>query len=136
MQKIPAYDILGEKTTLWFSINYKFGAIRYSSCSRTVFIKRFYFYLLKADHYWDINAFLNKQKPKEKFSDNLEQNICRLFYFLTQFVFTTNETDLYYYYQKLNVRVASGVAEQLKTEELLKLNNFKKITGKHAFDCE
>ena len=69
-------------------------------------MKIVYFYVLKTDPFCGCNAFGNKQKLKEKFSDNLEQNICRLFYFLTQFVFTTIETELNYYHQKLNVRVA------------------------------
>ena len=40
---------------------------------------------------------------------------CRLFHFLAQFVFTTSEKELDYYHQKVNVRVASRVAERLKT---------------------
>ena len=99
-------------------------------------MKRFYFYLLKTDHFWAFNAFWNKKKLKEKFWDSFKQNIDRLFHLLTQFVFTTNETDLYYYHEKLNVQVASRVAEQLKTKDLLKLGNFKKITKKLAFDGE
>ena len=62
-------------------------------------------------------------KAKRKFSDNHGQNICRLFHFFEQF-----ETQLDYYQQKMNVRVASQVAEPLKTEDLRKLGNFKKIT--------
>ena len=46
---------------------------------------------------------------------NLVQNICRLFYVLAQFIFTTSKTELDYYYQKVNVRVASRVVEWLKT---------------------
>ena len=48
-------------------------------------------------------------------------NICRLFHFLAQFVFSTIETELNYYHQKVNVKVASRVAERLK------LGSFKKI---------
>ena len=55
------------------------------------------------------------------------QNICRLFQFLTQFVFTTSETELDYYNQKVNVRVASRVAEQRKTSDVWQLGNFIKI---------
>ena len=40
---------------------------------------------------------------------------------------TVSETGLDYYQQKMNVRVASQVAEPLKTEDLRKLGNFKKI---------
>ena len=38
---------------------------------------------------------------------NLGQNICGLFDFLAQLVFTTSETKLDYLHQKVNVRVAS-----------------------------
>ena len=37
---------------------------------------------------------------------NLGQNICGLFYVLAQFLFTTSETELNYYHQKVNARVA------------------------------
>ena len=36
--------------------------------------------------------FLNKQKLKEKFSNNLGQNTWRFFHVLAQFFFTTSET--------------------------------------------
>ena len=48
---------------------------------------------------------------------NLGQNICGLFDFLAQLVFTTSETKLDYLHQKVNVRVASRVAVRLKTYE-------------------
>ena len=38
---------------------------------------------------------------------NLGQNICGLFDFLVQLVFTTSEMKLDYLHQKVNVRVAS-----------------------------
>ena len=37
------------------------------------------------------------------YSNNLEQNICRLFHVLAQFLFTISETELEYYYQKVAV---------------------------------
>ena len=37
---------------------------------------------------------------------NVGQDICRLFHFLAQFLFTTSETDLDYYQQKVNVQDA------------------------------
>ena len=46
---------------------------------------------------------------------NLGQKIWRLFHFLTQLFFTTSETELDYDHQKVSVRVASRVAELLKT---------------------
>ena len=44
------------------------------------------------------------------------------FHVLAQFPFTTNHTELNYYHQKVNVWVAG----RLKTEDLRKLENFKK----------
>ena len=49
------------------------------------------------------------------------------FSLFAQFLFTTSETELGYYHQKVNVRVASRAAERLKTWDLRKLGNFKKI---------
>ena len=49
-----------KNTILHFSVKYEFGTKRCSSCSRAVFKKRFYFYLLKTDHFWCFNALLNK----------------------------------------------------------------------------
>ena len=99
-------------------------------------MKRFYFYLLKADHFWGFNAFLNKSNLKGKFSDNLGQKICRLFHFLAQFVFTTSKTELDYYHQKVNERVALRVAEPLKTYDLRKLGSLKKILEMFGFNGE
>ena len=45
---------------------------------------------------------------------NLGQNICRLFNVLAKFLFTTSGMELDYYHQKVNVRIISQVAEQLK----------------------
>ena len=45
-------------------------------------------------------------------------------------------TELNYYYQKLNARAPSRVAEQFKTEDLWKLGNFKKIPEVLGFDDE
>ena len=46
---------------------------------------------------------------------NLGQNICRLFHFLAQLLFTTSETELDYYHHKANVWLVSRVVERLKT---------------------
>ena len=51
---------------------------------------------------------------------HLGQNICRLFHFLAQFLLTTSETELNYDHQKVNVHVASRVAEQIRTYDLRK----------------
>ena len=69
-------------------------------------------------------------------SHNLGQNICRLFHVLAQFLFTISETELEYYHQNMKVRVASRVAERLKTSNLRKLGNFKKIAEMFLFDGE
>ena len=41
---------------------------------------------------------------------NVGQNICGLFHVETKFLFTINETEPGYYYQKVNIRLASRVA--------------------------
>ena len=51
----------------------------------------------------------------DKNTDSTGQNICRLSHFLAQFVFSTSETELDYYHHRVNVRVASRVAERLKS---------------------
>ena len=54
--------------------------------------------------------------------------------FLVQFFFTTSETEPDYYHQKVNIGVASRVAEQFKkTKDLRKLGNFKKIPEMRGF---
>ena len=44
--------------------------------------------------------------------------------------------ELDYYHQKVNVRVASQVAKRLKTYDLKKLGNFKKLHEMRGFDGE
>ena len=73
---------------------------------------------------------------KQKFSDNLGENIQRLFHFFAQFFFITSAMELDYYHQKVNVRVASGVAKRLKTYDLSKIGNLKKILEMLGFDVE
>ena len=100
---------------IWhYIIKYKSETKRCYNCSRAVYMKRFYFALLKTDHFWNFNAFLKKQKLKVKFSDNLGQNIWKLSHVLAQFLFIISETELDYYQQKLSVRVNSRVDERLK----------------------
>ena len=65
---------------------------------------------------------------------NLGQNILRLFHFLVQFFFTTSETEIDYYYQKVHVQVALRVVKRLKTYDFRKLGNFKKISETLGFD--
>ena len=78
-------------------------------------MKRFYYFPLRTDHFYGFNAFLTKKKLEGKFPDKLGQNICRIFLFLAQILFTTSETELDYYQQKGNIQVALRVAERLKT---------------------
>ena len=89
-------------------------------------MKRFYFFLLKTDHFWSFNAF----------ADNLGQKNCRLRQFLAQFLFTKSETKLDYYHQKMKLRVVSQVAKQRKTQNHRKLGNFKKTSEMLGFDSE
>ena len=44
-------------------------------------------------------------------SYNIGQNIRRLFHFLAQFLFTTSETELDYFQQRVNVLVAARDAD-------------------------
>ena len=118
------------------SVRYKFGTKRHSNCSRAVFMKRFYFFILKTDHFWSLHVISKKWTLKRKFSDSLGKCIYRLFQVLAQFIFTTSETELDYHDQKVNVRVASWVAEWLKTLDLKKLKNFKKTSEILRFDSE
>ena len=50
-----------------------------------------------------------------RFTDDIGKSIYRLFHVFAQFLFITSETELDYYHQKVNVRVASQVVEQHKT---------------------
>ena len=59
--------------------------------------------------------------PEYKTIRNLEQNIFRPLKIFAQVLFTTNEMELDYYHQKVNVRVVSRVAERLKTPDLRNL---------------
>ena len=84
--------------------------------------------------YQKMLTFSDKKGEEIVYIYNLRQNICGLFYFLSQLVFITSETKLDYYHQKVNVRVAWRVAERLK--DLSQLGNFKKIPEMLGFDGE
>ena len=45
---------------------------------------------------------------------NLGQNICRLFHFSAQFVFTTSETELDHYHQAVNVELPHELRNDLR----------------------
>ena len=96
--KNTSIQYLSKNTILHFSIKYEFETERFSCCIRSVFITRFYFFLLKMDHFWGFNAFLNKKNLKGNFSNYLGRKICRLFHFLAQLLCTTSETGLHYYH--------------------------------------
>ena len=78
------------------------------------FTKFFKINVLSLSFYSKISN-MKKQKINIWTTFNLRQNICRLFHFLAQFVFTTSERELDYYHEKVHVGVASQVAERLKT---------------------
>ena len=67
---------------------------------------------------------------------NLGQDIWRYFHVLAQFLFTTSETELQYYHQRVSVQVASRVVKILKAFDFRKLGNFKKILGILGVDGE
>ena len=56
----------------------------------------------------------------------LKKNSWRLFHVSPQFPFITSEMELDYYHQKLNKCVNSRVIERLNTQDLRKLEKFKK----------
>ena len=64
---------------------------------------------------------------------NLGQNICRLFHFLAQFLFTTSETEPDYYHQKVN---AYELLNDLRLKDPRKFENFKKNPEMLEFDGE
>ena len=61
---------LSKNTILCFSVKYEFGTKHCSSCSRVVFMKRFYFFPLKTVHFprhfcrWGAYAHTRKKKKK------------------------------------------------------------------------
>ena len=87
--------------------------------------REWYFYMKKS-----------KKRTQPAILDRALEGTCILFHFSAQFVFTISKTELDYYHQRWNVRVASQVVERLKTEDLRKLGNFKKIPEMLGFDGE
>ena len=59
---------------------------------------------------------------------NQFHNILRFFDVLPNFRFSTSETMRDYYLQTCYIRVASQVGERLKTYDLSKLGNIKKVS--------
>lgn len=58
---------------------------------------------------------------------NPGQNILELYYVAVQVWFCANQIVFYIYYKRLCIRAASWVVEQLKTEDLAKLENIRKV---------
>ena len=68
---------------------------------------------------------------------NPGHNILKLYNTLVQIRFTTSKTKLDIQYKKLGIRVASRVTERLKTQDLRKLGNIRKMSnsGDHLAQC-
>ena len=64
-------------------------------------------YLMNSTLSLDAHLEEREDYPTRNSKHNLGQNICRLLHFSEQFLFTTNKTELDYYHQKVNVRIAS-----------------------------
>ena len=60
-------------------------------------------------------CIIKQVKTKRKIFRQSWTKHLQTFHFLAQFVFTTSETEVDYYHQKVNIRVASQVIERLKT---------------------
>ena len=70
-------------------------------------------------------------KEQEKISYNHFHNILKLFKVLPNFPFTTSETMRDYYLQTWYIGVATQVAVRLKTLDLRKLGNIRKVSKLH-----
>ena len=68
---------------------------------------------------------------------NPGHNILELYNILVKIRFTSSKTKLDIQYSKLGTRVTSRVAERLKTQDLRKLGNIRKISslGGHIAQC-
>ena len=85
---------VSQSSILDLSVKYRFGNKSYS------------IFVLKAEFSWSCRIFWKKLKLKRKISGNHGKIICSLFHILAQFPFTTSETQVDYYHQRLNIRVA------------------------------
>ena len=80
---------------LYISVKKKFDLKSRSKCNSAVFVKRFYFVLVRLINLDFPRIF---KEVKRKFSENDAQNICRLFHFLEKFLFTASESEPDYYH--------------------------------------
>ena len=74
-----------------------------------------------------LKSSLEVQRAKRKFSDNHGHNILGLDNVLIQTRLTTNKTKRNIQYTKLGITIASRVTKRLKTQDLTKSRNAKKI---------
>ena len=74
-----------------------------------------------------LESSMEVQRAKRKFPDNHGHNILELHNVLIQTRLTTSETKRDIQYSKLGIRVASQVAEWLKTQHLRKIGNIGKF---------
>ena len=74
-----------------------------------------------------LKSSLEVQRVKRKFSDNHGHNILGLDNVLIQTRLTTNKTKRNIQYTKLGITIASRVAKRLKTQDLRKSRNARKI---------
>ena len=95
-----AFNILSK--IFWRNIC-KFRTKSLFNCSRAVFMKSLYFFLLKTD-FLSFYVFSKKLKLWGNFSETLGQNICRLFAISAKFPITTSETKLHFYHQKVDMQ--------------------------------
>ena len=66
-----------------------------------------------------LEVHFNSTPPQVIYDDNwhiyvLGQELWRLFHVLAQFLFTTSQTELDYYHQKVSLKIASRLAERLR----------------------
>lgn len=96
---------------LYISVKKKFDLKSRSKCNSAVFVKRFYFVLVRLINLDFPRIF---KEVKRKFSENDAQNICRLFHHLEKSLFTTSESkpDYYHHHQKAILPISSRVAER------------------------
>ena len=103
-----------------------------TSLYRPFFMTRFYLFLSKQGQFWSFHAFSKKRKAETHFPDNQSKNISALFYLFAYFPFTTSELELNHDHQKLNVRVASPVDNDIRLRRIL---GSEEILEKPQIEC-
>ena len=84
-----------------------------------------------------IRVIIGSVESKRKFSENPGHNILAPFHNLVYVSINTTKTVFDIWHIKLSTRVASQVAEQLRTSDLRKLGNIRKMSnvGVEAAQC-